>query len=94
MPWSPVNPKNTLAKAPCSGVKFSTCSSAYSRICSARNVSPMISVNISPSVRPRRLPRFIDTSAQCIVNEDEIRIAVLIAVESTGISNGSGGYTG
>ena len=51
----------------------------------------MISVNTSPSVRPRRFPRLIDTIAQCIVNEDAIRITVLIAVESTGISNGSGG---
>ena len=33
---------------------------------------------------PRRLPRLIETSAQCIVNDDEIRIAVLMPVESTG----------
>ena len=51
----------------------------------------MISVNSRPSVIPRRLLRLIDTSAQCIVNDDEIRIAVLMPVESTGISNGSGG---
>ncbi len=54
----------------------------------------MISVNSSPSARPRRLPRLIETSAQCIVNEDDTRIAVLMPVESTGISNGSGGKTG
>ena len=51
----------------------------------------MISVKSRPRVSPRRLPRLIETSAQCIVNDDEIRIAVLMPVESTGISNGSGG---
>ncbi len=37
-------------------------------------------------MRPMRLFRFTDTSAQCIVNDDEIRIAVLIPVESFGNS--------
>ncbi len=54
----------------------------------------MISVKSRPSVRPRRFPRLIAITAQCIVNDDAIRIPVLIAVPSTGISKGSGGYTG
>ena len=48
----------------------------------------------SPRISPSRLFRFTETRAQCIVKDDEIRIAVLIPVRSFGMSYGSGGYTG
>ena len=47
-----------------------------------------------PRISPSRLFRFTETSAQCIVNDDETRIAVLMPVRSFGISYGSGGKTG
>ena len=41
---------------------------------------------------PKRWSRLIETSAQCIVNDDEIRIAVLMPVASTGRSMPAGGH--
>ena len=37
-----------------------------------------------PAFRPKRLPFLIDVSAQCIVTEDESRIAVLTPATATG----------
>src|ERR1700681_394358 len=42
----------------------------YSIACVMRNVSPMRNVSSRPARRPKTLPRLIDCSAQCIVNDD------------------------
>ena len=44
-----------------------------------------------PAFRPKRLPFLIDVSAQCIVTEDESRIAVLTPATATGSSWPSNG---
>ena len=59
---------------------------AYSLIWTKRNVQPSRKVERMPALRPRRLPCLIDVSAQCIVTEDESRIAVFTPATATGSS--------
>ncbi len=49
-----------------------------------RNVRPSRKVATIPAFRPKRLPLLTDIRAQWIVNEEEIRIAVLIAGHGLG----------
>ena len=58
----------------------------YSLIWTNRNVAPSRNVVSMPACRPRRLPCLCACSAQCSVNEDEIRIAVLTPAMSFGSS--------
>ena len=81
--------KKPEAKALSEGVKPRF---RYSWIWRLRNVSPIASVRKRPTISPNRWSRLIETSAQCIVNDDEIRIAVLIPVASTGSSMPAGGH--
>src|ERR1019366_4715690 len=50
-----------------------------------RKVAPSRKVLRIPARSPKRLPRLIDVSAQCSVNDEEIRIAVLKPATPTGI---------
>ena len=47
-----------------------------------------------PRISPRRLFRFTEISAQCIVNDDDTRMNVLMPVRVFGMSYGWGGKTG
>src|ERR1700710_27314 len=91
VPCSPVRQKNADANAPDSGVKPMF---RYSYIWMPRNVRPRPSVKKRPRIRPRRLFRFTHTSAQCIVNDDDTRMNVLMPVSVFGMSYGSGGKAG
>ena len=57
---------------------------AYSLIWMNRNVQPSRKVVSMPAFRPKRLPFLIAVCAQCIVNEEDTRIAVLTPATSTG----------
>ena len=57
---------------------------AYSLIWMNRNVQPSRKVVSMPAFRPKRLPFLIDVCAQCIVIEEDTRIAVLTPATSTG----------
>ena len=46
-----------------------------------------------PACRPRRLPAFTLSSAQCIVNDDDSRIAVLTPATSFGSTSPSAGHS-
>jgi hypothetical protein len=63
----------------------------YSLIWMKRKVAPSSQVAARPMTSPRRLPRRIDSSAQCTVKLEEMRIAVLTPATATGRSKPSGG---
>ena len=65
----------------------------YSLIWMNRNVQPSRNVVRMPACRPRRLPLLWACSAQCSVNEDETRIAVLTPAISFGSSVPSAGHS-
>ena len=48
----------------------------YSRAWMSRNVSPSRNVSASPAIRPERLFRLIDWSAQCMEKLDVTRMIV------------------
>ncbi len=64
----------------------------YSLICTNRNVAPRKNVVSIPALRPKRLPRLTDSSAQWIVTEDDSRIAVLKPAISFGSSVPAAGH--
>ena len=51
----------------------------------------MAKVSTRPALRPARLPRLIDVSAQCMVKLDVTRISVLTPATNTGRWNPCGG---
>src|SRR5437660_588444 len=57
---------------------------AYSLICTNRNVDPSRNVDRMPAFRPKWLPFLIDVCAQCMVKDDDHRIAVLTPATATG----------
>ncbi len=57
---------------------------AYSLIWMNRNEQPSRNVVSIPALRPKRLPFLIACSAQWIVKEEEIRIAVFMPATPTG----------
>ena len=63
----------------------------YSLIWMKRNVAPSRNVVRIPALSPKRLPDLSDSCAQCIVNDDESRIAVLTPAISFGSSVPSAG---
>jgi hypothetical protein len=52
----------------------------------------MASVSTRPACSPAREPRLIDCSAQCIVNDEVMRIAVFTPATKTGRWKPSGGH--
>ena len=90
IPCRPVSAKNVVGKAPSEGTKPSAW---YSRICRPRKVRPITSVRPRPRIRPSRRPRDADTSAQCMVNDEATRMAVLMPVVALGISKPPNGYS-
>ena len=65
----------------------------YSLIWMKRNVAPSPSVVTIPAFSPKRLPDLAHSSAQCIVNDDESRIAVLTPAISFGSSVPAAGHS-
>ena len=65
----------------------------YSLIWMKRNVAPRPKVVKMPACSPRRLPALADSSAQCIVKDDDSRIAVLTPAISFGRWSPSAGHS-
>ena len=72
-PCRPVSPKKVDANALSDGPKPIR---VYSRAWISRNVSPSRNVSVSPAIRPERLFRLIDWSAQCMEKLDVTRMIV------------------
>jgi hypothetical protein len=68
-----VSPKNVEAKALSEGPKPMR---VYSRAWMSRNVSPSRNVSVRPAIRPERLFRLTDWSAQCMEKLEVTRMIV------------------
>src|SRR5262249_41709058 len=88
-PWRPVRPKKIDAEALDFGV---TPRWMYSLIWTNRNVAPSAIVETIPARIPSWLPRLADMSVQCIVIDEDSRIAAFVAATPTGsLSTGGQG---
>ena len=65
----------------------------YSLIWMNRNVAPSRNVVRMPAFSPKRLPFLTDSSAQCIVSDEDSRIAVLTPAISFGSSVPAAGHS-
>ena len=65
----------------------------YSLICTNRKVAPSAKVVKIPACSPKRLPAFADSSAQCMVTEDESRMQVFTPAMYLGSSVPSAGQS-
>ena len=65
----------------------------YSLIWMKRNVKPSRNVDRMPAFRPKRLPFLIEVCAQCMVSDEDSRIAVLTPAMATGSSVPEAGHS-
>ena len=79
-----MRPKKTDAEALSFGV---TPRWMYSLIWMNRNVAPSAIVEMIPARIPKVLPRLADRSVQCIVIDEDSRIAAFVPATATGSSS-------